>query len=153
MEEYRQAQQDPVLTRASRLFEHLTLGGYGGLELDEDGDSAIVLARRGSELLTADRLSEGTRDQLYLALRLASLERYAEEDRALPFIVDDIFMTFDDQRTRAALGVLDKMSDRFQTIVFTHHDHLAELAQAELPRDRVHVHRLPRFAPSMTASS
>ncbi|MET8160316.1 AAA family ATPase [Sphaerisporangium sp. NPDC005289] len=152
MEEYRQAQQDPVLTRASLLFEHLTLGGYGGLELDEDGDSPIVLARRGSELLTADRLSEGTRDQLYLALRLASLERYSEENRTLPFIVDDIFMTFDDQRTRAALGVLDKMSDRFQTIVFTHHDHLAELAQAELPSDRLHVHRLPRFAPAMTAS-
>ncbi|MEU0477679.1 AAA family ATPase [Streptosporangium sp. NPDC006013] len=147
MEEYRQAQQDPVLTRASLLFEHLTLGGFSGLELDEDGDSPIVLARRGSELLTADRLSEGTRDQLYLALRLASLERYAEEDRAFPFIVDDIFMTFDDQRTRAALEVLDEMSDRFQTIVFTHHDHLAELAQAELPSDRVHVHRLPRFVP------
>ncbi|GAA2870634.1 YhaN family protein [Streptosporangium fragile] len=148
MEEYRQSQQDPVLSRASLLFEQLTLGGYGGLELDQEGDSPIVLARRGSDLLTAGQLSEGTRDQLYLALRLASLERYAEEDRALPFIVDDIFMTFDDQRTRAALGVLNGMADRFQTIVFTHHDHMAELAQAELPSDRVHVHRLPRFVPA-----
>ncbi|MGV9380025.1 AAA family ATPase [Nonomuraea sp. NPDC003707] len=146
MEEYRQAQQDPVLARASLLFGHLTLGGYSGLELDQDGDSPVVLARRGAELLSADQLSEGTRDQLYLALRLASLERYAEEDRPLPFIVDDIFMTFDDQRTIAALGVLHDMADRFQTIVFTHHEHLVELAQTELPPDRVHVHRLPRFA-------
>ncbi|NRQ30622.1 AAA family ATPase [Nonomuraea sp. NN258] len=152
MEGYRQAQQDPVLTRASLLFQQLTLGGYRGMELDEDGDSTIVLARRGRELLTTDRLSEGTRDQLYLALRLASLERYAEEDGALPFIVDDIFMTFDDQRTRAALGVLNEMSERFQTIVFTHHDHLAELAQTELPSGRVHVHRLPRFASATTTS-
>ncbi|MGW4410451.1 AAA family ATPase [Nonomuraea sp. NPDC004702] len=152
MEEYRQAQQDPVLARASQLFEHLTLGGYGGLELDEDGDSPIVLARRGAERLPADRLSEGTRDQLYLALRMASLERYAEEDRTLPFVVDDIFMTFDDQRTRAALEVLDEMADRFQMIVFTHHDHLTELAQAELPTGRVHVHQLPRFASTMTAT-
>ncbi|MFI9836361.1 AAA family ATPase [Nonomuraea sp. NPDC051941] len=149
MEEYQQTHQDPVLTRASLLFEQLTLGGYGGLELDQDGDSPIVLTRRGSDLLTADKLSEGTSDQLYLALRLASLERYAEEDRALPFIVDDIFMTFDNQRARAAMGVLNEMADRFQTIVFTHHDHLAELAQSELPSDRVHVHRLPRFAPAM----
>jgi uncharacterized protein YhaN len=153
MEEYRQSQQDPVLTRASLLFEHLTLDGYRGLELDQDGDSPIVLARRGSELLTVDQLSEGTRDQLYLALRLASLERYAEEDRTLPFIVDDIFMTFDDQRTRAAIEVLNEMAARFQTIIFTHHDHLAELAQIELPSDRVHVHRLPRFAPAMDGSS
>jgi uncharacterized protein YhaN len=152
MEEYRQSQQDPVLAQASQLFEQLTLGGYGALELDQDGDSPIVLARRGSDLLTADQLSEGTRDQLYLALRLASLERYAEEDRALPFIVDDIFMTFDDQRTSAALGVLNEMANRFQTIVFTHHDHLAELALTELPSDRVHVHRLPRFAPTMNGS-
>ncbi|MEO3875918.1 AAA family ATPase [Nonomuraea sp. B12E4] len=148
MEEYRQTQQDPVLARASLLFGQLTLGGYGGLELDQDRDSPVVLTRRGAELLSADQLSEGTRDQLYLALRLASLERYAEQDRALPFIVDDIFMTFDDQRTVAALGVLNDMADRFQTIVFTHHDHLVELAQTELPPDRVHVHRLPRFTPA-----
>ncbi|MET8383135.1 AAA family ATPase [Streptosporangium canum] len=147
MEEYRQSQQDPILARASRLFERLTLSGYGGLELDEDKESPVVLARRGSELLGVHQLSEGTRDQLYLALRLASLERYAEEDHALPFVMDDIFMTFDDQRTRATLRVLDEMADRFQMIVFTHHDHLAELARAELPDGRLHLHPLQRFTP------
>jgi hypothetical protein len=68
-------------------------------------------------------------------------------DRALPFTVDDIFMTFDDKRTRATLAVLNEMADRFQMIVFTHHDHLAELARAELPRGRIHVHALPEFVP------
>ncbi|MEU9832648.1 AAA family ATPase [Streptosporangium sp. NPDC048047] len=147
MEKYRQEQQDPILTRASALFRRLTLGGYAGLELDEDRDSPVVLARRGDRPLQVEQLSEGTRDQLYLALRLASLERYAEEGHTLPFVVDDIFMTFDDQRTRATLRVLEEMADRFQMIVFTHHDHLAELARAELPEGRLHLHPLPRFRP------
>ncbi|MER7128811.1 AAA family ATPase [Streptosporangium saharense] len=146
-EEYRQSQQNPVLARASRLFGKLTLNGFNGLELDEEVEPPIVLAQRGNDLLGVNQLSEGTRDQLYLALRLASLERYAQEGHTLPFVVDDIFMTFDDERTRATLGVLNEMANRFQMIVFTHHDHLVDLALAELPEERVHVHRLPRFVP------
>jgi uncharacterized protein YhaN len=148
IEEYRQTQADPVLTRAGHLFEKLTLGGFKGLEHDETGDSPTILARRNTgDLLAIDQLSEGTADQLYLALRLASLERYAEENRALPFTVDDIFMTFDDQRTSAALKVLDDMTDRFQTIVWTHHEHLVDLAHTVIPAGRIHLHKLPRFIP------
>ena len=117
MEEYRQTQADPVLARAGHLFATLTWGGFSGLEYDETGDTPTV------DLLTADKLSEGTADQLYLALRLASLERYAEENRALPLSIDDIFMTFDNQRASAALTVLNELTDRFQIVVFTHHEH------------------------------
>ncbi|MCW2938757.1 MAG: hypothetical protein JWN00_1742 [Actinomycetia bacterium] len=149
-EEYRNARQDPVLERAGQLFRELTREHFSGLELDHEGHSPVILARRDtSALVQAGRLSEGTADQLYLALRLASLERYADEDRGLPFTVDDIFMTFDNDRTRAALKVLNEMADRFQMIVFTHHEHLADLARAELPPERIHVHALPAFAPSV----
>lgn len=147
MEEFRDAQQDPVLARAGGLFAELTLGRFTGLELDPDGDSPTVLARSAARgPLRVEQLSEATADQLYLALRLATLERYAEEGRALPFAVDDIFMTFDDRRAQAALGVLDGMADRFQMIVFTHHDHLVDLARAALPAGRVHLHSLPEFS-------
>ncbi|MEU7916720.1 AAA family ATPase [Microbispora bryophytorum] len=146
MEEFRDAQQDPVLAHAGRLFTQLTLGRFAGLELDQDGDSPTVLARSATRgLLRVDQLSEATADQLYLALRLATLERYAEEDRALPFAVDDIFMTFDDRRAQAALAVLDEMAERFQVIVFTHHDHLVELAHGATSPERIHVHPLPEF--------
>ncbi len=62
---------------------------------------------------------------------------------ALPIAVDDIFMTFDEQRTEAALHVLDGMADRFQVIVFTHHEHVLRSAAKQLPKDRCHIHRLP----------
>ena len=42
-------------------------------------------------------MSNGTRDQLYLALRLASLEKYMESSEPMPFIVDDILVDFDDE--------------------------------------------------------
>ena len=48
-------------------------------------------------------LSEGARDQLYLALRLAFLEDYARRSEAPPFIGDDLFASFDDRRVAAGL--------------------------------------------------
>ncbi|WP_199860102.1 ATP-binding protein, partial [Thermobifida halotolerans] len=149
MEEHRQANQDPILGRAQNLFGTLTGGRFRELraETSEDGATVLLARRDSGELLGMDLLSEGTRDQLYLALRLASLERYAAEGRSMPFVLDDVFMTFDEERTAAGLRVLDDLADRFQPVVFTHHAHLADLARDVLPEDRVHVHRLRRFTP------
>ena len=148
MEEYRQANQDPVFARAQAVFARLTGGRFDRFLTDTDahGGAVLRLGRSGGPSLAVDELSEGTRDQLYLALRLASLERYADSGRQLPIAFDDVFMAFDEERTRAGLGVLDEMAERFQVIVFTHHDHLAEQATKALPPGRAHIHRLPRFA-------
>ena len=53
----------------------------------------------------ADQISKGTRFQLYLALRAAAYDQLAEQGTCLPFICDDIFETFDEERTRAACRV------------------------------------------------
>jgi chromosome segregation protein len=66
-------------------------------------------------------MSEGTRDQLYLALRLAYLDAYASRAEPSPFIVDDVFATFDEARTARGLKALAAIGDRVQTVVFTHH--------------------------------
>jgi uncharacterized protein YhaN len=149
MEEYRQRNQDPVLLRAEQLFSFLTLGEFPRLlpDLDENGGNVLRVERRNGDTVNIKDLSEGTADQLYLALRLASLDHFVEAGYTMPFIVDDVFMTFDDERGAAALQVLDGMSDRFQMVVFTHHAHLAELAERVLPSGRAHVHELPRYAP------
>ena len=65
----------------------------------------------------------------------------------MPFIVDDIFMTSDDERSTAGLRVLDALAEQCQVVVFTHHHHIAELAENTLPSGRAHIHRLPRFVP------
>ncbi|WP_243712585.1 YhaN family protein [Actinomadura sp. 6K520] len=146
MDEYRNSDQEPVLAQASEMFAKLSLGRYTGLELSDE-ERPSIRAKSSTGTLPPTALSEGTRDQLYLALRLATLERHAAAGNALPIAVDDIFMTFDEQRTEAALHVLDTMADRFQIIVFTHHEHVIRSAAKQLPKDHCHVHHLPRSQP------
>ncbi|MCJ7692902.1 MAG: hypothetical protein MUO22_05750, partial [Sedimentisphaerales bacterium] len=71
-------------------------------------------------------------DQLYLVLRLAGLEEYLERNEPIPFIVDDILIKFDDDRSVAALKALAQLSTRTQVIFFTHHRHLVELAEENI---------------------
>ncbi|TDD83473.1 YhaN family protein [Actinomadura rubrisoli] len=143
MEEYRNSDQEPVLARAAAMFAQLTCGDYAGLEMSDEERPSIRAKTSTGTLLTPAALSEGTCDQLYLALRLATLERHAVAGNALPIVVDDLLMSFDEERTEAALRVLDSMADRFQVIVFTHHKHVVEGAVKELPGGRCHIHKLP----------
>lgn len=146
IERYRANNQDPVLQRASVLFERLTLGSFGSLREDNDcqGQAILVGVRSdGRSVVTLEGMSDGCRDQLYLALRLASLEHFLTRNSPLPFVVDDVLVQFDDQRSAAALAALAELSDRTQVLFFTHHEHLVDLAQQHVPQDKLFVHRLP----------
>jgi uncharacterized protein YhaN len=144
IERFRRQQQGPLLLRASALFADLTGGRYTRLEVDEDesGGIYVVVRRPGGTECRADRLSEGTLDQLYLALRLAAIETEVMTGEPLPFIGDDLLVNFDDNRAKAALRVLSNFSKTTQVILFTHHEHIAGLADPELAS----IHRLPAAA-------
>jgi uncharacterized protein YhaN len=79
-----------------------------------------------------DGLSEATRDQLFMALRLAAVEMHLEHVQALPFIADDLFINYDDERSQAGFEVLAELARRTQVIFLTHHDHLVPIAQRVL---------------------
>jgi uncharacterized protein YhaN len=74
-------------------------------------------------------MSEGTQDQLFLALRLAAVGQSLEAGTHLPFLADDLFVNFDDDRARAGLEVLGELSRSTQVLFFTHHAHLKSLAE------------------------
>lgn len=142
IENFRRQNQDPVLTIASRLFAQLTLNSFSGLKTDVDdrGEPILVGIRSESRLpLDVAAMSTGSRDQLYLALRLASLRHRTKSGLSLPFIVDDILINFDDERGAATLQVLAEIGNTNQLILFTHHSQVAERAEA---LDGVQVHRL-----------
>lgn len=130
IDRFRREQQDPLLARAGALFGRLTEGRYVrlGVEDSDKGQPTLVALRPDDSHCPADRLSEGTRDQLYLALRLASIEANATRAEPLPFIADDLLVNFDDARARAALRVLAEFGATTQTILFTHHAHIAAMA-------------------------
>ena len=131
VERYREKHQGPVLERTNTLFSRLTLGRFEGVraEYDEQGTPVLAGVRPAGEIVPVTGMSDGTADQLYLALRLASLEAYLETGEPMPFVVDDILIKFDDDRARAALELLVELSRRTQVLFFTHHRHLVKLAE------------------------
>ena len=87
-------------------------------------------------------LSDGTRDQMFLALRLGGLSRHIDISGKVPFIVDDVLVHFDDARSSAALLALAALAEKTQIIFFTHHRHLVELAENTLPHQSLCLHHL-----------
>lgn len=141
IERYREQNQGPVLRRAAELFVRLTQEEYRGLRVGRE--ERTLVAVRSSELEVAvEGLNEAARYHLYLALRLASLERYLEHAEPLPMVLDDVLIHFDEEGARAALGVLAELSGRTQILLFTHHRHNLELAQRAAPEGRLFVHEL-----------
>ena len=105
IERYRDKNQGPILARAGVLFAGMTGGSFARLHIDDDGDGRSVLkgARPDGRLVGVEGMSDGSHDQLYLALRLASLESWLDSHEPVPFVVDDILLNFDDVRAAAAL--------------------------------------------------
>ena len=144
IERYREEHQDPVLILGSRYFRDMTLGSFTGLrtDIDEKGAPILIGIRQGERRVPVGGMSSGTRDQLYLALRLATLEYRLESHEPMPFIVDDILINFDDQRARATLEALSKLSAKNQVILFTHHRQIVEEADNIAEKGAVVVHTL-----------
>jgi uncharacterized protein YhaN len=140
IERYRERNQGPVLRRADELFVRLTHDEYRGLRLGREERSLVAL--RGSQEVPVDGLNEAARYHLYLALRLASLERYLEHAEPLPLVLDDVLIHFDEEGARAALDVLSDVAARQQVLLFTHHRHNIELAEKSAAGERLFVHEL-----------
>lgn len=144
VERHRAQHQGPLVTRASALFSSLTLGRYTGLSVeldDQDEPLLCALANTGKTVRVAG-LSDGTRDQLYLALRIASIERFLAVSPALPLVLDDAFIHFDDARAEVALLALHELSKKTQILFFTHHARMVELAKRALKPSQLALHEL-----------
>jgi len=144
IEKYREKNQGPVLKRSSELFARMTLGSFVELRVEFDEKDAIIVGVRagGKEIVGVEGMSDGTADQLYLALRLASLETYLNQNEPIPFVVDDILIRFDNDRAKAVLQVLAELSTKTQVIFFTHHRHLQDLAESNVNRSMLFIHAL-----------
>lgn len=141
IERYRERSQGPVLKRAGELFASVTEGRFVSLEPDygSGGDQILVGIRENGEKVSLAGMSDGTQDQLYLALRLASLETFVTESEPLPLLVDDALVNFDNDRARAALRVLANLGINTQVLFFTHHQHMVDLAREAVDEQALHI--------------
>lgn len=131
IERYRREKQAPLLKRAGQIFMTLTGGSFADLTLEFDEDDQVHLTglRPTGDRVAVSGMSTGTADQLYLALRVASVEDYLERATPLPFVADDLFINFDDARAAAGLEVMGQLAEKTQVLFFTHHEHLVEIAR------------------------
>ena len=104
-----------ITQRAQELLGAMTDGRYQSLTMGEDFS---LRASAGQEDVQWDAIwrSDGTIDQLYLALRLAVAEELTPD---APLVLDDALVRFDDTRMAAALNILRKMAESKQVICFT----------------------------------
>ena len=147
LDRHRTTNQAPLIARAGVLFARVTGGAFTGLTVGYgDNDRPIILAQRSdSGEVGVEALSEGTRDQLYLALRLGSIEGRAGAG-ALPIVCDDLLITADDDRAAALLRVLAAAAAHSQVIVFSHHAHLIDVARTAVGPDGFRLHTIEPVA-------
>ncbi|MDO8938104.1 MAG: hypothetical protein Q7U98_02975, partial [Methylicorpusculum sp.] len=130
IDRYREEKQGPLLQRAGAIFSTLTSGSFSKLIVDFERQPMVLEGLRSDgKLVGISGMSDGTRDQLYLALRLAALEMHLEQAMPLPFIADDLFINYDDVRSKAGFEALKALSEQTQVIFLSHHDHLIPLVQ------------------------
>ena len=119
--------QPEILIGASKYLSSLTEGKHRNIWTPLDKRHLFIDDKKGGSL-RVEELSSGTREQLFLAIRLALVERYRQQGVELPMVLDDILVNFDQARTEAAVDTLKEYTNNGQQILFfTCHQHLAEM--------------------------
>lgn len=132
---HREAHQPKLLSDSSAIFSRLTGGRYLRVLAPEAEREPLKVRRADGQELSAELISRGTREQLYLAFRLAVVAGLAEQRAALPLIVDDVLVNFDPARARRAVAEFAALSSTHQVLAFTCHPGMRDLFaehQAEL---------------------
>lgn len=144
IERYRKENQGPILHRAGEILQQITLNAYTRLSTGFDThDRPILLCVRNNEkTVEVEGLSDGTRDQLYLALRFAGIEQHLQHNQPLPLVIDDLLINFDDERSAATLEYLGELAKKTQVLFFTHHGRMVEIAQKAVDGEMLMVHEL-----------
>jgi DNA repair exonuclease SbcCD ATPase subunit len=116
----------------------ITEGRYTDVRVDPENLSVEVLDGTGV-WRDAILLSHGTKEQIYLLLRVGLAEHLTKPGEVAPLILDDVTVQFDSRRKQAVLSMLKKLSARHQIILFTQEDEVVQWAEANLsePTDRL----------------
>jgi ferredoxin len=136
---YEAERQPETLIEASHYLAKLTKGQYTRIWTPL-GDKALRVDEKPGHSLRLEVLSTGTREAIFLSLRLALIAGYARRGAKLPIVLDDVLVNLDRKRMHAAAHVLQEFAlSGHQLLLFTCHEHIMEAFQ-EL---QVEVRTLP----------
>ena len=124
---YESDRQPETLAEASGYLKRLTSGRYRRI-WTPFGESSLCVDDENKKTFHIESLSRGTREQVFLSLRLALAAAYSRRGAALPIILDDVFVNFDAKRAHAAAEtVCEFAAAGHQVLVFTCHDHIHDV--------------------------
>lgn len=133
IERFRKAHQPNVFQRAGAFFKAMTRGKYAQVVVADPDASTMgleVIPTEPGPAWKASQLSRGTREQLYLSLRLALAEEIAGKGESVPLFFDDLLVNFDQERLDATCEILEQVGQETQIFLFTCHrwmsDHVRE---------------------------
>ena len=130
--------QPEVLQRASYYLSILTDGKYSELDLDQDTSEITVLTQSGKyRTPRAARLSQATREQIYLSIRLSVIESFDEEREVMPITLDEALITWDKNRLTAGLDLLAQIARKRQILIFTCHDFIVDTMRENQPTAQI----------------
>ena len=118
-EKFQKERQPDVIKHAESVFSDITKQRYTTL-FAPPGDQAVFVREDAMDKYP-EHLSRGTKEQLYLALRIGLIREHGTRSEPLPVIVDEILVNFDPERTARACEALTDLSDTNQILVFTCH--------------------------------
>ncbi|NMM50044.1 ATP-binding protein [Marinigracilibium pacificum] len=114
-----------IIEDASAIFSRITEGKY--LVVHESENQFISVSDKEGKRIKVEDLSRGTKEQLYLSLRLAIVKG---KDEPLPLILDDILVNFDGARLRLAIDELHNISNSHQILLFSCHESMKTKLEA-----------------------
>ncbi len=124
---FREENQPELLKRAGRYLGEVTRGRYDRIELGDPGDESFYLREPGDPTTrkVGEALSQGTREQVYLALRLAIISHLDAGRERLPLFMDETLVNWDAWRRDRAFGILERVAAERQVFIFTCHPAMA----------------------------
>ena len=126
-EVYETERQPETLREASAFLSQLTEGKYVRVWTPL-GKNQLRIDNATGQALPLEVLSRGTREAVFISLRLSLAAAYARRGVTLPLVLDDVLVNFDTVRAESAAKVLrDFASLGHQVVMFTCHEHIMRI--------------------------
>ncbi|WP_335872034.1 ATP-binding protein [Bacillus sp. 2205SS5-2] len=130
MASYKKERLPKVIKEANALVNELTNGQY--IQIQRDDQQQLIIKRKDHVYFSPNQLSQATKEQVYVSIRLALVASLCRE-YPYPLLIDDGFVHFDAARTQSVLETLKQCSEKTQVIYFTCHDHIVE----QFPKENI----------------
>jgi uncharacterized protein YhaN len=127
---YERERQPKTLAEASELLKQLTEGKYVRIWVPL-GERTLMIDDSAGNTCDVGWISRGTRELLFIALRLSLATAFAQHGSVLPIILDDVLVNFDAKRAKAMAKLLiEYAKSGRQIFVFTCHEHVCRIFQS-----------------------